>query len=60
MIVRLSAPLVLGALLVQSALAADAPQVYRESSDALYNLDFSTAQRGYETPLAIFRRIPLR
>src|SRR5437867_9186519 len=47
MIVRL-ASLVLGALLVPSALAADAPQVYRESSDALYNLDFSTAQRGFE------------
>ena len=35
-------------LLVQSALAADAQQTYRESTDALYNLDFSTAQSGFE------------
>ena len=50
MIVRkaLPATLLVGALLVQSALAADAPQIYRESSDALYNLDFSTAQHGFE------------
>ena len=44
----LPATLLVGALLVQSALAADAPQIYRESSDALYNLDFSTAQHGFE------------
>jgi len=48
MLVRLSAPVVLGALLVHSAFAAEASQIYRESSDALYNLDFSTAQQGFE------------
>ncbi len=30
------------------ASAADPKQIYDESTDALYNLDFSTAQRGYE------------
>src|SRR5687767_13439774 len=35
-------------LLVPVAFAADAQQVYRESTDALYNLDFSTAQSGFE------------
>jgi tetratricopeptide (TPR) repeat protein len=40
--------LLLSVLLVQP-LAAQAPErVYAESTDALYNLDFSTAQRGYE------------
>src|SRR5439155_930382 len=33
---------------VQWASGADPKQVYQESSDALYNLDFSTAQHGYE------------
>src|SRR5439155_17086673 len=35
--------------LVQSADASDQKQIYGQSADALYNLDFSTAQRGYET-----------
>ena len=33
---------------MQSAFGADAQQTYRESTDALYNLDFSTAQSGFE------------
>ena len=37
------------ALLVEIAAAADPKHIYEESTDALYNLDFSTAQRGYET-----------
>ncbi len=32
-----------------SAAAEDPKQIYDQSTDALYNLDFSTAQRGYET-----------
>jgi tetratricopeptide (TPR) repeat protein len=32
-----------------SALGADPQVVYQQSTDALYNLDFNTAQRGYET-----------
>jgi tetratricopeptide (TPR) repeat protein len=32
-----------------SAVAADPKFVYDQSTDALYNLDFNTAQRGYET-----------
>jgi tetratricopeptide (TPR) repeat protein len=31
------------------AAAADPKAIYDQSTDALYNLDFSTAQRGYET-----------
>ena len=31
------------------AFASDPKQIYDESTNALYNLDFSTAQRGYET-----------
>jgi tetratricopeptide (TPR) repeat protein len=31
------------------AAAADPQVIYRESTDALYNLDFNIAQRGYET-----------
>jgi tetratricopeptide (TPR) repeat protein len=37
------------ALLVQTAVAADPQSIYQESATALYNLDFSTAQHGYET-----------
>src|SRR4051812_37330031 len=37
------------ALLVQTAVAADPQSIYQESTTALYNLDFSTAQDGYET-----------
>ena len=37
------------ALAVQTADAADAKQIYQESTDALYNLDFSTAQHGFES-----------
>jgi tetratricopeptide (TPR) repeat protein len=48
MLVRLSAPLVFGALLGQVAFAAETSRLYRESSDALYNLDFSTALQGFE------------
>src|SRR5437660_1716430 len=33
----------------QSASAADPKQIYDEATNALYNLDFNTAQRGYET-----------
>jgi len=33
----------------QSALAADPKQIYDEATNALYNLDFNTAQHGYET-----------
>src|SRR5438094_512100 len=36
-------------LLVQSALAADAKQIYEEATNALYNLDFTTAEHGFET-----------
>jgi tetratricopeptide (TPR) repeat protein len=46
---RLTLILLLCALLVQPATAEDARQLYSESTDALYNLDFSTAQHGYET-----------
>src|SRR6059036_2868510 len=34
--------------LLQPAHASDQKQVYDEATNALYNLDFSTAQRGYE------------
>ena len=34
---------------VQSVLAADAKQIYEEATNALYNLDFSTAEHTYET-----------
>ena len=34
---------------VQTAVAADPQTIYQESATALYNLDFSTAQHGYET-----------
>jgi tetratricopeptide (TPR) repeat protein len=37
------------ALSVPSEAAADPKQLYDESTNALYNLDFNTAQRGYET-----------
>jgi tetratricopeptide (TPR) repeat protein len=43
------------ALLVQPVSAEDARQIYSESTDALYNLDFSTAQHGYE---ALTRQYP--
>jgi tetratricopeptide (TPR) repeat protein len=33
----------------QFAVAADPKQIYDEATDALYNLDFNTAQHGYET-----------
>jgi tetratricopeptide (TPR) repeat protein len=36
-------------LVGQPALAADPKQIYDEATDALYNLDFNTAQHGYET-----------
>src|SRR5437870_4658300 len=36
-------------LFVQSALAADAKQIYEEATNALYNLDFTTAEHGFET-----------
>ena len=41
--------LLLVRLIPASAQAADPKQIYDHSTDALYNLDFSTAQRGYET-----------
>ena len=41
--------------LVQPAAAEDARQLYSVSTDALYNLDFSTAQQGYE---ALTREYP--
>src|SRR5436190_12151396 len=44
----LLAILAVAALLVHPAFAADAPKLYQESSDALYNLDFNIAQRGFE------------
>jgi len=47
---RLVATVVLCLLLLQYAAAeADPSQIYRESTNALYNLDFSIAQSGYET-----------
>jgi len=47
---RLVATVLLCVLPVQFAAAgADPAQIYRESTNALYNLDFSIAQRGYET-----------
>ena len=36
-------------LFVQPLAAQNARQLYEEATDALYNLDFSTAQQGYET-----------
>src|SRR5207249_11927412 len=36
-------------LLVQSALADDAKQIYEASTIALYNLDFNSAEHGSET-----------
>src|SRR5213594_4472769 len=36
-------------LLVQSALADDAKQIYEAATNALYNLDFNTAEHGFET-----------
>src|SRR5438128_11102827 len=41
--------IVLACSLTGSAAAADPKQIYDQSTDALYNLDFTTAQRGYET-----------
>src|SRR4051794_16021643 len=35
--------------LVAGAAAVDPKQLYVQSTDAMYNLDFNTAQRGYET-----------
>src|SRR5262245_2789260 len=35
-------------LFLQTAAAADSNAIYQQSTDALYNLDFSTAQSGYE------------
>jgi tetratricopeptide (TPR) repeat protein len=40
--------IVLACSLVSSA-AVDPKQIYDQSTDALYNLDFTTAQHGYET-----------
>ena len=37
------------ALSAGSAAAADPKQIYQEATDALYNLDFSIAERGYES-----------
>src|SRR3989441_7442687 len=45
MLVSLALLVVVG----RSALAADPKQIYDEATNALYNLDFNTAQRGYET-----------
>ncbi len=45
----LSLIVLLPGLLAVSAEAADPKQLYDQSTDALYNLDFSIAQRGYET-----------
>src|SRR4051812_25667995 len=36
------------ALIAQPVTAQDAARIYAESTNALYNLDFSTAQQGYE------------
>ena len=41
--------LVLGLFSQRPASAADPKQIYDRSTNALYNLDFSTAERGYET-----------
>ena len=35
-------------VLTQAAFAADPQQTYLHSTDALYNLDFSIAQQGFE------------
>ena len=37
------------ALSSQRAIAADPKQIYDQATNALYNLDFSTAERSYET-----------
>src|SRR3989442_1463570 len=37
------------ALSGQPAFAADPKEIYNQATNALYNLDFSTAERGYET-----------
>src|SRR5438093_10912507 len=36
-------------LLIQSALIADPKQIYEEATNALYNLDFTTAEHGFAT-----------
>jgi len=40
---------VTAAFFIQSAAAADPKEIYDQSTEALYNLDFNTAERGYET-----------
>jgi tetratricopeptide (TPR) repeat protein len=45
----LALPALVLSLFPGSAAAADPKQIYDQSTEALYNLDFSTAQRGYET-----------
>ena len=51
----LSVAVVFACSLVAGAAAVDPKQLYAQSSDAMYNLDFNTAQRGYE---ALTREYP--
>src|ERR1043165_5509 len=44
----LASMLCAAALFVHPVLAAEVPKLYQESTDALYNLDFNIAQRGFE------------
>src|SRR6267142_5431927 len=49
MFLKLISIVVIWLLLVQFAAASDPRQVYQDSTNALYNLDFSIARSGYET-----------
>ena len=46
--IMLSLTLFAFALFAQSVFAADAKQVYEQATNALYNLDFNTAEHAYE------------
>src|SRR2546427_1680167 len=47
--IMLSLTLFAFAVFAQSVFATDAKQVYEQATNALYNLDFNTAEHGYET-----------
>src|SRR5213594_652623 len=47
--IMLSLTLYAFGLFAQSVFAADAKHVFEEATNALYNLDFNTAERDYET-----------
>src|SRR5438093_11851317 len=47
--IMLSLTLFALSVFAQSVFATDAKQVYEQATNALYNLDFNTAERSYET-----------